>query len=174
MALNQPMLHEKKEELLLQKIRQRHREFGDLRFRPRRTIENIRIRETTAYEKIEGALNAGDWRAGETVRRAYELNVPMVAWTSAKAASSKALISVDAPNVIIETVKKADREDALIVRMYECAGMDAKLALRTGFGISKATECDLLERDLKSLKHGKDSVPLSLKPFELKTVKLIL
>jgi hypothetical protein len=34
------MLHEKKEELLLQKIRQRHREFGDLRFQSRRTIRS--------------------------------------------------------------------------------------------------------------------------------------
>ena len=116
----------------------------------------------------------GDWRDGETARRSYELNVPMVAWTSEKAAESRSLISMDAPNVIVETVKKADREDALIVRMYECAGMDAKCALATGFKIGKATECDLLERDLKSLKHDKESVSLVLKPFELRTVKLIV
>lgn len=115
----------------------------------------------------------GDWRDGETVRRAYELNVPMVAWTSDKASPARTILSVDAPNVIIETVKKADREDALIVRMYECAGMDAKVRLSAGFRISKASECDLLERDLASLKHDQSSIAFSMKPFELRTVKLI-
>ena len=115
----------------------------------------------------------GDWRDGETVRRAYELNVPMVAWTSDKASAARTLLSIDAPNVIIETVKKADREDALIVRIYECAGMDAKARLSTGFRISKASECDLLERDLKALKHDQSSIAFSMKPFELRTVKLV-
>ena len=75
--------------------------------------------------------------------------------------------------MIIETVKKAEREDALIVRMYECAGMDAKARLSAGFRLSKASECDLLERDLKALKHDQSSIAFSMKPFELKTVKLV-
>ena len=114
----------------------------------------------------------GDWRLGETVRRAYELNVPMVAWQSDGKGRGIGLLGVDAPNVIIETVKKADREDALIVRMYECLGMDAEFALKAGFPVKKASECDLLERDLRDLDVKKDVIQLSMKPFELKTVKL--
>ena len=113
----------------------------------------------------------GDWRLGETVRRAYELNAPMVAWQG-DGKQSGMLLGVDAPNVIIETVKKADREDALIVRMYECLGMDAQFGLKAAFPIRKASECDLLERDLGGLEIKKDTIPLSMKPFELKTVKL--
>jgi len=124
----------------------------------------------------------GDWRLGETVRRAYELNVPMVAWLGDGKASAM-LLGVDAPNVIIETVKKADREDVptdrdarsggtLIVRMYECLGMDAEFSLKVGFPIKKASECDLLERDLGDLEVKQRTIPLSMKPFELRTVKL--
>ena len=81
-------------------------------------------------------------------------------------------------------MKKADREDVptdrdarsggtLIVRMYECLGMDAEFTLKPGFPIKKASECDLLERDLGELKVEKNGIPLSMKPFELKTVKLV-
>ncbi len=156
----------------------------------------------------------GDWRDSETVRRAYELNVPTVAWLSdvtppsppategsgegsgarVGASGSKGqasargklpsvagglggvtgnrLLSVDAPNVIIETVKKAEKEDALVVRMYECAGMDAAFRLEAGFKVAHAVECDLLERDLAALKLEGNCLPLSMKPFEIKTVKL--
>ena len=114
----------------------------------------------------------GDWRDGETVRRAYELNVPMIARLTGKPSSDKAFLSVDAPNVIIEVVKKAEREDALVVRMYECAGINADFRLAMDFPVGKAMECDLLERDLKTLKPDKGSIPLTMRPFEIKTVKL--
>lgn len=74
--------------------------------------------------------------------------------------------------MIIETVKKAEKEDALIVRMYECAGMDAQFRLEAGFKVGSASECDLLERDLSPLKLDGTGLSLSMKPFEIKTVKL--
>lgn len=115
----------------------------------------------------------GDWRAAETVRRAYELNVPMVAWASdGKPAASGAMLSLDAPNVVIDAVKKAEREDALVVRMYECHGIGAEYRMDAGFAVGSASECDLLERDQANLKLDGNGLALSLKPFEIKTVKL--
>ncbi len=118
--------------------------------------------------------HAGDWREGETVRNAHELNVQMTTWTTADEVEARTMLSADAPNVVIDTVKKADREDALIVRMYECSGMDAQCTLTAGFPIGKASECDLLERDLHGIKHNGSSIAITMKPFELKTIKLTL
>ncbi len=117
--------------------------------------------------------HAGDWRQGETVRNAYELNVPMVTWLSSEEATPKTLLTADAPNVIIDTVKKADREDALIVRMYECAGTNASFTLNADMPVAKVSECDLLERDLSAIKHDGGSIALTMKPFELKTIKIM-
>ncbi len=115
----------------------------------------------------------GDWRDAETVRRAYELNVPMIAWaTDGKPAASGAMLSLDALNVVIDAVKKAEREDALVVRMYECHGIGAECRLDLGFKVGNASECDLLERDQTKLKLDGSSLSLSLRPFEIKTVKL--
>ncbi|MCL6519447.1 MAG: alpha-mannosidase [Armatimonadetes bacterium] len=116
----------------------------------------------------------GDWIAGETVRRAYELNVPMTAWLSEdKPRFSGSLLSVDSPNVIVETIKKAEREDALIMRLYECSGGLAEVTLTAGSSISRAAECDLLERDKKELEVDNNKIQLSFTPFEIKTVKLV-
>lgn len=116
----------------------------------------------------------GDWRAGETVRRAYELNVPMLAALASEIPSeAKSFISVDVPNVVIETVKKAEKEDALIVRMYETSGADAHLRLKIGFAVAVASECDLMERDTSVLTMDGDTIALSMSPFDIRTIKLI-
>lgn len=113
----------------------------------------------------------GDWLAGEVVRRAYELNVPMTVCISD--GQSRGCLSLDAPNVVIETIKKAEKEDALIVRMYECSGMRAEACLNLGFSVSRAEECDLLERNLGNLPVEKGVIKLKMKPFEILTVKLM-
>ncbi|MHB0999605.1 MAG: alpha-mannosidase [Armatimonadota bacterium] len=115
----------------------------------------------------------GDWRAAETVRRAYELNVPMLAWKSDAEVSAKSFITADVPNVVIETVKKAEKEDALIIRMYECSGMDAKFDMQVNLPFSKVSECDLMERDIQPIDFDGKVIPLTMKPFEIKTIKLI-
>ncbi|MGB9588613.1 MAG: glycoside hydrolase family 38 C-terminal domain-containing protein, partial [Armatimonadota bacterium] len=116
----------------------------------------------------------GTWRDAETVRRAYELNVPAVAWLSDKEPSNLGmLLGADSPNVVIDTIKKAEKEDALIVRMYESWGIDAQTKVTFGFGIEKATECDLLERDMQVLDCKESCLTLSMKPFEIKTIKVV-
>jgi alpha-mannosidase len=116
----------------------------------------------------------GTWRDAATVNRAYELNAPPVAWLSDKEpAYTGVLLGLEASNLVIDTIKKAEKEDAIVIRIYESWGVDVEVKLDTAFKIAKATECDLLERDLQTLEHGESSLLLSFKPFEIKTVKLV-
>jgi len=116
----------------------------------------------------------GTWRDAATVNRAYELNAPPVAWLSDKEpAYTGVLLGLEASNLVIDTIKKAEKEDAIVIRIYESWGVDVEAKLDTAFKIAKATECDLLERDLQTLEHGESSLLLSFKPFEIKTVKLV-
>ncbi|MBM3464294.1 MAG: alpha-mannosidase, partial [Armatimonadetes bacterium] len=92
--------------------------------------------------------HAGDWRAGETVRHAYELNVPVrVAQGTGDASVRFSLFEVDAPNVILETVKKAEDGDALIVRLYEAYNQRGTATLRCGLPIASARRVNLMESD---------------------------
>lgn len=82
------------------------------------------------------------------------------------------LLSVDAPNVIIEAIKPVEEsaEKAFIVRMYEAEGTYSNANIKTGFNAVKAEETNLLE-EVKSVLDNANDIKLSFKPFEIKTLK---
>ena len=105
--------------------------------------------------------HAGDWRAAETVRRAYEFNVPVLSTPAREEKApgdaealppSFSLVSADVPNLIIETVKKAEDEEALIVRLYEAHGQRGQATLTFGRPVRSAVEVNLMERETDEMK----------------------
>ena len=77
-------------------------------------------------------------------------------------------------NVIIETIKKAEDDDGIIVRLYEAHGWRGRNTLRTSLPVARAFETDLMEHVERELTVRNGSVALSFKPFEIRTVKLML
>lgn len=126
--------------------------------------------------------HTGDWRAAQTVQRAYELNVPVQAAKvtgRGNLPASLSLVSVDAPNLIIETVKKAEDDDSLIVRLFETYGQRGAAALTFSQPIRSAVEVNLLERETEETKAATvtcsgQSAAFSYTPYEIKTLKVRL
>jgi alpha-mannosidase len=125
--------------------------------------------------------HAGDFTNG-VVRAGYELNTPVLTKTLGgrsyaqreTLASPASRMSVTGDNVIIETVKKAEDDDAIIVRLYEAHGWRGRYTLRTTLPVVQAYETDLMENVERELNLRNGTVVLSFKPFEIKTVKLAL
>ncbi|MCR5484873.1 MAG: hypothetical protein K6F09_04700, partial [Clostridiales bacterium] len=89
----------------------------------------------------------GDWRRADTLERGLEINNPMHAVPAAgsdNAPTKKSFISVSAPNVTLEAVKKCEKEDAYIVRVVEKAGNTSDVELKFFTDIKEAYECNLL------------------------------
>jgi alpha-mannosidase len=85
----------------------------------------------------------------------------------------KPLVSVDNPAVIVEAVKLADdRSGAVIVRLYESRGGRARALVSADFAVVAAIEADLLERPLRPMASSGNAVPLSLRPFQILTLRL--
>ena len=112
------------------------------------------------------------------VRSAYELNVPVQA---VAAPASKGTLppvasqmTVTGENVVIETVKKAEDDGAVIVRLYEAHGSRGKRTFRTSMPVKRIVECDLMEHEEKVLADKTGRVSLDLKPFQIRTLKLVL
>ncbi len=64
--------------------------------------------------------HAGGWReAGVVARRACRFNAPL-RWTSD--ASDGSFASVDDANLVLDTIKRAEDSDALVLRLYEAHG----------------------------------------------------
>ena len=122
--------------------------------------------------------HAGDHVAGGVIHAGYELNIPLRAVVAAphagQAPPSASFLSLDARNVIVEAVKKAEDGDDLIVRLYEAAGRGERTALRFGVGVAAVWEANLMEEASAPLELAEGRVELSFGPFEIKTLKVTL
>jgi alpha-mannosidase len=126
--------------------------------------------------------HAGDHVDGRVVQAAYELNVPLRATaldvaaggaTAGTLPATASFIELDADNVVVETVKRAEDDDDVILRLYEAHRRGATAHLRLGFEVTAAAETDLLEGQPAPLavEDGR-LLTLAFRPFEIKTVRL--
>ncbi|MDE1156226.1 MAG: glycoside hydrolase family 38 C-terminal domain-containing protein [Acidobacteriaceae bacterium] len=122
--------------------------------------------------------HAGDWHISDTVRRAYDLNQPLIAAQtfahSGALPAEHSFVRIDEPNVILTAVKKAENEDALIFRMYESEGKATNMTLHIPKGAVAATETNLMEKPEGSVLPLKDdTITVAIKPYEILTVEAV-
>jgi alpha-mannosidase len=130
----------------------------------------------------------GDWRTAETVRRAYELNVPVqIAKTPSASTTQSAhtlpstysFVEPSVSSLIIETVKKAEDDDGLIIRLYESQGTRGKASLAFASPLKSAVEVNLMEVETDETKESNvvvngAQVGIDYRPYEIKTLKVTL
>jgi alpha-mannosidase len=121
--------------------------------------------------------HAGDWREG-TVDQAQRLNHPLYAHRIA--ASGKrmpmdfSLVHCPSSGVIIDTIKKAEDDEALIVRIYEGHGGRQACTLKFNVVVTSAVEVNLLEEPIgPATLHG-DELNFSLTPYQIRSFKLTM
>ena len=112
----------------------------------------------------------GDFFAGNVIQEAYALNVPLIAAQTRRKDAPVSWLSVDAPNVIVETIKPAEKEPGAIVRLYEAANRFTRCALTGAF--DRVVETDLNESPVAKESHCSGRVTATFKPFEIKTYRV--
>jgi alpha-mannosidase len=121
--------------------------------------------------------HAGDWKAGETERRGYELNFPLIAVTAAPHAgilpASQSLVQIEPGNVILTAMKKAEDSDALVFRFFEFEGKTSQVRLRFPAAATQASQVNLMEKQDAplTLGEGGKETTLPVHPYEIVTVK---
>jgi alpha-mannosidase len=119
--------------------------------------------------------HTGDWRNG-VAANAYDLNDPLILRPVSGVGGSfdgHALVSVSDPYVIIETVKQAEDGNGVIVRLYENERNRGTVRLKAGFALKEAHHCNLLEEKEESLPVENDSIKLSVRPYQIATLRLV-
>ncbi|MEI5519314.1 glycoside hydrolase family 38 C-terminal domain-containing protein [Streptomyces brasiliscabiei] len=107
----------------------------------------------------------------DAVAEGYALNLPLRVADAAGA--PEPVVSVDGDGVTVEAVKLADDDSGdVVVRIYESSGGRARGVLRTGFPLAGAQITDLLERPLSETATEGNGVPVTLRPFEVQTLRL--
>ena len=80
---------------------------------------------------------------------------------------------VSDPGFVVETVKAADDGRGVIVRGYEALGGRRRVRLAPGVPCTAAVRTDLLERDGEPVAVDADGIELTVRPFELVTLRLL-
>jgi alpha-mannosidase len=121
----------------------------------------------------------GSWKEALTFRKGYELNHPLEAVMVTKPSRSEgsepeiaSFIQVKPNNVVVSCVKLAEKTDDYIIRIYDASGEGAKAEILFGFRVEEAYEVDLMEKKLAVLKTQGNKLNLSLRAFDIRTVRI--
>ncbi len=120
--------------------------------------------------------HTGDWRNG-TVQEGFDLNAPLIAEHAAPGQNGPlpaeyAFLRVDSDRLVVDTIKRAEDSDAIVVRFYEAHGHRGPVTLEFAETPRRVTECDLLEENDTPLKLDGNRLELYVKPFEIRTIKI--
>lgn len=108
----------------------------------------------------------GSWQEAGVHKEAFHLNSPLKVWEG-KLQEAFPVVAVDVPYVMIDSVKKAEHADALILRLHEYTGRRGRAAVVTSFPVAAWQEVNLMEEPEGELQQGK--MEFDIRPYEIKT-----
>jgi alpha-mannosidase len=114
--------------------------------------------------------HSGSFQEAGVIAAAEDLNAPLRVQRGQS--GRRSLIEVDAPQLVVEAIKRAEDSDAVVVRLYEAWGGRCHARLRTTLPVSRAHLCDLLERERMEVPVRDGALELAVEPFKILTLKL--
>lgn len=120
--------------------------------------------------------HTGNLTNGGTVMEAQKLNKPLLAKKVSKQSgslpSSYSFVCCENPDIIIETIKKAEDSNDLIIRLYESCNKRSNANITFGFDISGVALCNLMEQEIAPVEVKERGITIPIKPFEIVTLKI--
>ncbi len=117
----------------------------------------------------------GSWQKAGTVRRGYELNVPIVnLGAGGELNSTTPFVEFDHDNLVLHVLKPADDGNGVILRFYESAGARGTCEMKFGKKPKTIFVCDLLEQNEQELPNADEMWRVDYKPFEIVTLRLLV
>ena len=122
-------------------------------------------------------IHEDDHRKGASSREGYKLNNPMLGYEVGRQVGSVAheysFVKTNRENIFVEAVKKAEDDDGIIVRAYDAFGVCSSPEFDFGFEVREAYLADMSENVIEKLSVMDNKLTLSVKPFEIVTLKII-
>ena len=116
--------------------------------------------------------HSGEWYQAAVDQEAWELNDPPLVFQG-ETAPLGGLWQGDVPGVTFDAIKVAEDGGALILRFHEKEGRHARVSFQADFQFQSWCPCNLLERQ-EGQPHTQRELSFTLRPFELKTIKIKL
>ncbi len=119
--------------------------------------------------------HADDCRKGGVIEEAYQLNVPLriaeLPVCKGNLPSEHSWFQVNREGVLIESVKRAEDGDGIVVRLYESRGTRGMCLLSSPLSFQQCSITDMLERETGQVSLENGSVRFAVTPFEIITLK---
>jgi alpha-mannosidase len=112
----------------------------------------------------------GGWREAGVVAESFRFNVPVL-WAPG-VTQTRSFAAVNDPNLVLDTIKKAEDSDAIIVRLYECHGARGIARLTFDLPFKSAVFCNILEEDGEAATVRGSTIEVPYTPFKIVTLKL--
>ncbi|HKV67940.1 MAG TPA: glycoside hydrolase family 38 C-terminal domain-containing protein [Gaiellales bacterium] len=111
--------------------------------------------------------HAAGWRSAGVVAEAARFEAPLRwGWE----VTEGSWFAVDTPNLVLDTVKRAEDSDAIVLRLYEAHGARGRARIRVGLPFSEAARANLLEDAGDGLSVAGDTIEVDYRPHEIVTV----
>ncbi|MDD5597026.1 MAG: glycoside hydrolase family 38 C-terminal domain-containing protein [Victivallaceae bacterium] len=115
----------------------------------------------------------GDLLQSNVMNNAAILNQPPLRFEGFRAGRTPLPCSLEANDISLEAVKKAEKENCLIIRLVETKGRRSQGALRFHIPVKKLVKTNLIEwTEEGSETASGDILKLELRPFEIRTYKV--
>jgi alpha-mannosidase len=114
--------------------------------------------------------HAGGWREAGVVAEAARFNQPLRWGPRVSETQSRSYASVDDPNLVLDTIKRAEDSDALVLRLYEAHGGRGTARLRLGLPFASARVANALEDEGEPLDVEGDAILVPYRPHQIVTV----
>ena len=121
--------------------------------------------------------HAGTWKEALTERQGWGFNYKLKVIQTEKHAGAlpaeHSFISVEPSNIILTTVKKAEDDNALILRFYEWAGRDTQAQINLPHSAVSATATNLIEvPEAAPIQVRNNSITVEAKPYSINSIKV--
>jgi alpha-mannosidase len=114
--------------------------------------------------------HAGGWREASVVAEAARFNQPLRWSVSGSELQARSYASVDDPNLVLDTIKRAEDSDAVVLRLYEAHGARGVARVRFGLPFETARRANALENEGDELAVEGEEILVPYRPHELVTV----
>ena len=118
----------------------------------------------------------GTWREADTQKEAADLNQPLSAVNGGMPGESYGFAGVKGDSVVLETVKRSEDGNGIILRLYESRNKRVNAKVSLSCAPVTVTECNLLEEPVDEaggLMIDQDGFSFVIKPYEIKTYKVV-
>jgi len=134
-------------------------------------------RETKVYTfKYSLYPHEGDWRRGKSYQQGFEFNYNLVAMQlprNKKFRSIRSFLEITPKNLIMTSLKPAWDSSGIILRFYEASGEETDGKINLFKEPRKVFRVNLIEEPLEEMDFKGSQIDVSLKPFEIETLKII-